>query len=111
MITSVPKRWLGMFVFKHAGELILIDKRGNLIADLSYVEGLFRGGNSSLSDHSMLNYGKSLSVCYHRDRDSFLKSPLEEEPSIPFALLFEAAVNEAVSVCEGEVSIDLNDMH
>lgn len=70
IVVSFPKL---VYVFKHIGREIVIDKRGNLITDLSFVEKLFRGflcvflnlaGNNSLAEHTMDKYKEGLIACY-----------------------------------------------
>eukprot|EP01116_Phalansterium_solitarium_P024518 TRINITY_DN9005_c0_g1_i1.p1 TRINITY_DN9005_c0_g1~~TRINITY_DN9005_c0_g1_i1.p1 ORF type:complete len:904 (-),score=184.14 TRINITY_DN9005_c0_g1_i1:391-3102(-) len=63
MVTSIPDSKL-LWDFKHVGKEIVIDRYGNLITDLTYVERRFRALKSSLTDHKLDSYRQSVMECF-----------------------------------------------
>jgi len=59
-----------VWVFKHIGNEVLIDRRGNLVTDLTFVEKLFVTSKRSLGDHSILMYKNSLKACLLKNTTS-----------------------------------------
>jgi hypothetical protein len=60
-ITGIPKF---LFVFKHIGTEVLIDKRGNLVTDLTAVEKMFSDSKRVFTDHTMEKYRRSLASVF-----------------------------------------------
>ncbi len=56
IVASLPK--FG-FMYKHVGTEVMIDRRGNVIADQSYVERFFQPPRRSFRDHLLEHYRRS----------------------------------------------------
>jgi pimeloyl-ACP methyl ester carboxylesterase len=56
IVASLPK--FG-FMYKHAGTEVMVDRRGNVIADQSYVERFFQPPRRSFRDHLLEHYRRS----------------------------------------------------
>jgi pimeloyl-ACP methyl ester carboxylesterase len=63
IVASLPK--FG-FMYKHAGTEVMIDRRGNIIADQSYVERFFQPPRRSFRDHLLEHYRRSFLAALSR---------------------------------------------
>eukprot|EP00467_Chlorarachnion_reptans_P023522 CAMPEP_0114500702 /NCGR_PEP_ID=MMETSP0109-20121206/8104_1 /TAXON_ID=29199 /ORGANISM="Chlorarachnion reptans, Strain CCCM449" /LENGTH=334 /DNA_ID=CAMNT_0001678379 /DNA_START=1030 /DNA_END=2034 /DNA_ORIENTATION=+ len=75
LITDQPKF---CFAFKHVGREILIDERGNCIAEPTFVERKFQASKTRLYDHSLNMYVKGFRAC--EGGNSTHKDHLEHHP-------------------------------
>mmetsp|Transcript_23153 Transcript_23153/g.37182 ORF Transcript_23153/g.37182 Transcript_23153/m.37182 type:complete len:129 (-) Transcript_23153:92-478(-) len=60
MVTNQPKFCCA---YKHVGREILIDERGNCIANPTFVEKAFSNSKTRISDHSMFAYLRGMKAC------------------------------------------------
>jgi hypothetical protein len=63
VVSAFPK--FGV-MYKHAGREVVIDRRGNVVADASYVERFFSPSRSSVKDHRLDAYRGSLRAALTR---------------------------------------------
>eukprot|EP00466_Bigelowiella_natans_P008871 jgi/Bigna1/89404/estExt_fgenesh1_pg.C_480133 len=60
MVTNQPKFCCA---YKHVGREILVDERGNCIANPTFVEKAFSNSKTRISDHSMFAYLRGMKAC------------------------------------------------
>lgn len=103
LVTTMPK--LG-FLYKHVGREVAIDRRGNCVVNMSYIERFFRPRRSSLKDHRLDEYRAALMAALRRHEQHKLSRRLQLDDDEK-ARLIDSGVIDRLS--DSDVDTDLSE--
>ena len=98
LVTGGPK--FGV-LFKHSSTEVCVDRRGNVVTDMSYIEKFFRPSKTSLKDHRLDAYRAALVAAFRKHK----------EPELALALSLDGAAKQSVELAArmGEAADESSD--